>query len=167
MRTGTHHTPETRLAIRLKRLEKSMPPAEFARFQASSGALKWCPARKQLFPVAEFQKNRRSWDGLYSRGKACNAVAANRWHPGKAQDPEYREQKNQRTREWREANKGEKLSRASRIYHLKKHYGITLAILRRAVKYLEQDRRLNAAISERPKLASRWDSAVTTKGDAA
>lgn len=127
MRKGTHHTPETRLAIRLKRLEKSMPADEFARFMASDGILKWCPACKQLLPVGDYQKNRRSWDGLYSRCRDCNALLANAWHRERSQDDEYRERKNKRQREWRAANRGEKPRRANRAYHLKQFYGITMA----------------------------------------
>jgi|ERR1700689_1341081 len=126
MRKGTHHSARTRLAIRLKRLEKSMPPDEFARFTAGNGTLKWCPACEHLLDVGEFHKNRRAWDGLYDRCKTCNAAIAARWHSEKQQDPEYREQKNRRAVAWRAANKGEKLRRANKNANLKQLYGITL-----------------------------------------
>jgi hypothetical protein len=126
MRKGTHHTAETRLAIRLKRLQKSMPPEAFAEFIAAEGALKWCPACKHLLLVSEFHKNRRSWDGLYDRCKDCNSEISNAWHRKNAQDDEYREAKNQRQAEWRAANKGEKQTRANKRYNLKQLYGITI-----------------------------------------
>ena len=47
-----------------------MPPAEFARFKASNGALRWCLKGEHLMPVSEFYKNRRAWDGLFDRCKA-------------------------------------------------------------------------------------------------
>jgi hypothetical protein len=126
MRKGTHHSPESRLAIRLNRLRKSMPPDAFAEFMAADGALKWCPACRQLLPVSEFHKNKRTWDGLYDRCKACNAevVAAN--NRERSKDPEWRERKNQRARDWREANQGENLKRSYKDYNLRQLYGITL-----------------------------------------
>jgi hypothetical protein len=126
MRKGANHSPETRLAIRLKRLEKSMPPEEFARFMAGDGELKWCPACEQLLSVSEFHKNRRAWDGMYDRCKTCNAAIAAGWHREKQLDPEYRERKNKRAAAWRAANKGEKLRRANKNANLKQLYGITI-----------------------------------------
>jgi hypothetical protein len=126
MRTGTHHTPETRLTIRLKRLEKSMPSAEFARFKASNGALKWCPMCKHLLPVSEFYKNRRTWDGLFDRCKECASALAQAHHRKRGEDPEYREWRRKRTAEWREVAKADgRLSALNKKYDLKK-YGITV-----------------------------------------
>jgi hypothetical protein len=103
-----------------------MPPEAFAEFMASDGALKWCPACQRLLRVSEFHKNKRAWDGLYDRCKACNSAAANKWHREKAQDPDYREAKNQRSRDWRAVNQGEKLTRAYKDYNLRQLYGITI-----------------------------------------
>jgi hypothetical protein len=146
MRKGTHHTPESRLAIRLKRLEASMPPEEFARFMEAGGTLKWCPKCSHLLPVAAFHKNKASWDGLYSRCKTCNAAVSAAWFKEKSQDNEWRDQKNQRAARWREANKGEKLSRSYKSYSLKQLYRITLEQFE--VMLAAQDHR--CAICERP-----------------
>jgi Recombination endonuclease VII len=127
MRKGTHHTLETRLTIRLKRLEKSMPPDEFARFMASDGTLKWCPACKQLLPVGDFHKNRRAWDGLYDRCKQCNAAAAATGHRSRGEDPKYREWRRQRGAEWRATAKADgRAQQLNKKYSLKQLYGITL-----------------------------------------
>jgi hypothetical protein len=125
MRKGTHHTPETRLRIRMERLRKSMPAEAFAEFAAADGALKWCPACSKLLPVSEFHKNSRAWDGLYDRCKACNATAASASHAARRQDPEYREWRRQRTAEWREELRADgRLSALNKKYALKK-YGLT------------------------------------------
>jgi hypothetical protein len=127
MRKGTHHTPETRLAIRLNRLQKSMPSEEFVRFMDSDGTLKWCPACEQLLAVTEFHKNRRAWDGLYDRCKPCNAEIAAKWHQEKQQDSEYRAQKAQRQVEWRETARADgRMSVLNKKYSLKQLYGFTL-----------------------------------------
>jgi hypothetical protein len=127
MRKGTHHTPETRLAIRLKRLEKSMPPAEFARFKASNGALKWCPKGEHLMPVSEFYKNRRAWDGLFDRCKECAAALSLELYRDRSQDAEWRERKNRRQAARRTAHSGsERALRANKKYSLKHYYGLTL-----------------------------------------
>jgi ribosomal protein L37AE/L43A len=127
MRKGTHHSAETRLAIRLKRLEKSMPPEEFARFMAAAGALKWCPKCEQLLPVGEFQNNKRAYDGLYDRCAKCNAKVAGVWYDERSQDEQWRERKNQRQVARRAASKGtEQTVRADKKYSLKHLYGITL-----------------------------------------
>lgn len=125
MRKGTHHSPETRLAIRLERLRKSMPPDAFATFLAADGVLKWCPTCRRLLQVSEFHKNKRAFDGLYDRCKVCNSAISNQWHRKRAEDPEYRERKNQRARDWRAANQGEQLTRAYKGYNLRQLYGIT------------------------------------------
>jgi hypothetical protein len=126
MRKGTHHSPEARLKIRLERLRKSMPADVFAEFLAADGALKWCPACQRLLLVSEFHKNKRAYDGLYDRCKACNSVVSNQWHRDKAQDSDYRERKNQRAKEWRATNQGEKLTRAYKDANLRQNYGITI-----------------------------------------
>jgi hypothetical protein len=126
MRKGTHHSPETRRAIRMERLRKSMPPEVFAEFLAADGALKWCPACKRLLPVAEFQKNKRAWDGLYDRCRECNAAATSAWYAERSQDLEWTRRKNERQVARRAANKGEKQARDDKRYALKGLYGITI-----------------------------------------
>jgi hypothetical protein len=128
MRQGTHHDPETRLAIRMARLRQSMPPDEYQRFIASDGTLKWCPTCKHLLPVGEFHKNMRAWDGLYDRCKVCNSAVSNAWHRKRAEDPVYRAAKNLRAAQFRAAARGsEKQRRANKDYNLRQNYGITLA----------------------------------------
>lgn len=126
MRKGTHHSAETRLAIRLKRLEKSMPPEEFAQFMAADGALKWCPLCKRLLPAGEFFKNKRAWDGLYDRCKECASALASAGHRKRLEDPGYREQRRQRAAEWREAAKADgRMVALNKKYSLKQLYGMS------------------------------------------
>jgi hypothetical protein len=104
-----------------------MPAEDFARFIASNGALKWCPACEQLLAVAEFHKNRRAWDGLYDRCKSCNAEAMAAWHRERQQDPAYREKKRQRQAEWRAALRAEgRATVMNKKYSLKQLYGMSL-----------------------------------------
>jgi hypothetical protein len=127
MRKGTHHTPETRLRIRMERLRKSMPPEAFAEIVAAEGALKWCPKCEHLLAVGEFQKNRRAWDGLYDRCRTCNAALTTAWYGERSQDPEWCERKNQRQIARRAANSGtEQQRRADKSNSLKQLYGITI-----------------------------------------
>lgn len=127
MSEGRRYSAEGRLAFRLAKLKKSVPPAAFAQLMAADGALKWCPKCKALKPIEEFHKNRRTWDGLQCRCKPCQAVLASASMRKRREDPEYREWRRQRSAEWWAAAKADGRSYdLAKQYHLKK-YGLTPA----------------------------------------
>lgn len=125
MQKGMPLSPESRLKLRLTRLEKSMPPEEFVQFLAADGALKWCPKCKELLPVSEFHKQKRAWDGLQSWCKACGAAVRSVIHRRLREDPGYVEQRRQHSADWWAAVKADgRAYEVAKQYHLKK-YGLT------------------------------------------
>jgi hypothetical protein len=122
MLKGSHYSAEERLAIRLRCLKKSMPPEEFARFTASDGTLKWCPACRQLKPVGEFYKSKQTFDGLLGHCKVCNDALSSAGHRRRMADPEYAARRRQSRVNWWAAAKADGRSRGlAKQYHLKRY----------------------------------------------
>jgi len=99
------------------------------------GATKVCGSCKQQKPLADFNKNRSSKDGLQAYCRPCNRAMVLKWqkdHPDKANAKgtawkrEHRDQHNEANRAYKAENR-EKVNDANRVYMRRKRDLMSLA----------------------------------------